>query len=91
MDFGFRIYNFVMGVFKIKCKIENIKNRKKTAIIPQMLVDTVSEYTWIMAKTLEEFGIEREKKGLDVCDGKRTENHAQRRFRNYSLRQIFHG
>ncbi len=60
----FVIYNFCMGTFKIKCKVENITNREKSAIVPQMLVDTGSEYTWISAKTLEKLDIEREKKDL---------------------------
>ena len=53
-----------MGTFKVKCKVENIINRQKAAVIPKMLVDTGSEYTWVLAKTLEELGIEREKKDL---------------------------
>lgn len=53
-----------MGTFEIKCKIENIANRKKSSIIPKMLVDTGSEFTWISAKTLEKLDIEREKKDL---------------------------
>jgi predicted aspartyl protease len=53
-----------MGTFSIKCKIENIANREKSAVVPKMLVDTRSEYTWVIAKTLEEIGIEREKKDL---------------------------
>ncbi len=64
LDLRFAIYNFVMGTFKIKCKIENIINRQKAAVVPKMLVDTGSEYTWVLAKTLEELGIEREKKDL---------------------------
>jgi predicted aspartyl protease len=53
-----------MGTFKIQCKVENIINRQKAAVIPKMLVGTGSEYTWVLAKTLEEIGIEREKKDL---------------------------
>ena len=53
-----------MGTFKIKCKVENIANREKSAVIPQMLVDTGSEYTWVSAKTLEKLDVEREKKDL---------------------------
>ncbi len=64
LDLRFAIYNFVMGTFKIKCKIENIINRQKAAVVPKMLVDMGSEYTWVLAKTLEELGIEREKKDL---------------------------
>lgn len=53
-----------MGTFTIRCKIENIANREKSAVITKMLVDTGSEYTWVSARTLEEIGIEREKKDL---------------------------
>jgi predicted aspartyl protease len=53
-----------MGTFTINCKIENIAEREKSAVVPKMLVDTGSEYTWILAKTLEEIGIERGKKDL---------------------------
>ncbi len=53
-----------MGTFKIRCKVENVADRKKSAIIPQILVDTGSELTWVSAKTLEKLDIEREKKDL---------------------------
>jgi predicted aspartyl protease len=62
-----------MGTFSVKCKIENIINRKKSVVIPKMLVDTGSEYTWVSAKYLEEIGIEREKKDLEfvMANGQR--------------------
>lgn len=53
-----------MGTFHTKCKIENIVDRKKSAVIPKLLVDTGREYTWVSATTLEKLGIEREKKDL---------------------------
>ena len=53
-----------MGTFKIKCKVENITNRDKSAVIPQMLVDTGSEYTWVSEQTLEKLDVEREKKDV---------------------------
>jgi predicted aspartyl protease len=53
-----------MGAFTIRCKIENVTTREKSAVVPKMLVDTGSEYTWVSAKMLEELGIEREKKDL---------------------------
>jgi predicted aspartyl protease len=53
-----------MGTFRIRCKVESIINRKKAAVIPKMIVDTGSEYTWVLANTLESLGIEREKKDL---------------------------
>ncbi len=49
-----------MGTFKIKCKIENIINRQKAAVIPKILVDTGSEYTWVFTKTLGSVDISSE-------------------------------
>ena len=54
-----------MGTFFIKCKVENIVERTKAAVMPKLLVDSGSEYTWIPAKTLERVGIQREKKDLE--------------------------
>ena len=53
-----------MGTFKIRCKIENIADREKLAVIPQMLVDTGSEYTWVSSQTLEKLDVQREKKDI---------------------------
>lgn len=53
-----------MGTFHIRCKIENIVDRTKSAVITQLLVDTGSELTWVSEKTLEKIGIKREKKDL---------------------------
>lgn len=54
-----------MGTFFVKCKIENIVDRSKSAVLAKMLVDTGSEYTWIPATTLEKLGVNREKKDLE--------------------------
>jgi hypothetical protein len=51
-----------MGTFYTRCKIENSIDRTKSALIPKLLVDTSSEYTWVSAHTLEKIGIDREKK-----------------------------
>lgn len=53
-----------MGTFKIKCKVENITKRDKSAVIAQMLVDTGSEYTWVSEQTLEKLDVQREKKDV---------------------------
>lgn len=53
-----------MGTFKVRCKIENVANREKSAVIPQMLVDTGSEYTWVSSQTLEKLDVQREKKDV---------------------------
>ncbi len=62
-----------MGTFFVRCKIENIVDRNKASVMPKMLVDTGSEYTWITASTLEKIGIAREKKDLEfvMANGQR--------------------
>ena len=54
-----------MGTFKIRCKIENIAARERSAVVPQLLVDTGSEYTWVSANTLEKLDVKREKKDVN--------------------------
>ncbi|MGH7174057.1 MAG: retroviral-like aspartic protease family protein [Gemmataceae bacterium] len=53
-----------MGTFSVSCRIENPVERSRFADLPQMLVDTGSEYTWVPATTLEQLGIAREKNDL---------------------------
>ena len=54
-----------MGTVFIKCEIENIVDRDKSAVMPRMLVDSGSEYTWVPARILEKVGVKREKKDLE--------------------------
>jgi len=44
------------------CKVANHVDRKKSVEIPKLLVDTGSEFTWVLADTLKKAGITREKK-----------------------------
>src|SRR6266511_2609286 len=53
-----------MGAFYAKCKIENPVDRTRSVVIPKLLVDTGSEYTWVAGRTLEKLGIRREKKDV---------------------------
>jgi predicted aspartyl protease len=53
-----------MGTFHTNCRVHHSVHREKCADLTGLLVDTGSEYTWIPAKTLEDLGIEREKKDL---------------------------
>jgi predicted aspartyl protease len=53
-----------MGAFRVHCRIENIVDRKKSVEIPDILVDTGSEYTWVTANLLAKIGVKREKKDL---------------------------
>jgi predicted aspartyl protease len=54
-----------MGLFYIGCKVENHKDGG-SAIVPKLMVDTGSEYTWIDARVLEKLGIERRKKDIQI-------------------------
>ena len=67
-----------MGTFSVRCKIENVIDRTKSAVISKMLVDTGNEYTWIPTATLEKLGINREKKGVPfvIADGQRIARSA---------------
>ncbi len=53
-----------MGTFRRTVEIANIGRRSRGAEVPNVLVDTGSEYSWIPAATLEGIGIKREKKDL---------------------------
>ena len=53
-----------MGTFRTSCRVGHTVEREIQAEIPKLLVDTGSEYTWIPEKTLEQLGIQREKKDL---------------------------
>ncbi len=39
-------------------------NRSKGTVVPKLLVDTGSDYTWIPVNLLERIGVEREKKDI---------------------------
>jgi predicted aspartyl protease len=51
-----------MGTFFTGCRVENHVDRKKSAEVPKMLVDTGAEFTWISAEMLKNIGVKREKK-----------------------------
>ena len=53
-----------MGAFYARCKIENITDRSRSAVVPKLLVDTGSDYTWIPRSTLEKLDIVKEKKDV---------------------------
>lgn len=53
-----------MGTFYVRCRVENSVDRSRSAIVPKILVDTGSEYTWMPESTLDKLGIAREKKDL---------------------------
>jgi predicted aspartyl protease len=55
-----------MGMFSVGCRVENPADPQKTVVVPRLMVDTGSEYTWIPAKTLERIGIEPRKRDIQI-------------------------
>jgi predicted aspartyl protease len=53
-----------MGTFHTACRVENHVQRSRGVQIPNLLVDTGSEYTWVPGAKLEKIGVAREKKDL---------------------------
>lgn len=53
-----------MGTISTRGKIENPVDRTRTVVVPKLLVDTGSEYTWVPGRMLEKIGIQREKKDV---------------------------
>ena len=53
-----------MGTFHTKCKIENPTDRTRSVVIPKLLVDSGSEYTWVSERSLERIGVSREEKDV---------------------------
>jgi predicted aspartyl protease len=53
-----------MGTFHTGCKIENPTARSRSVVIPKLLVDTGSEFTWVPERMLERIRIRPEKKDV---------------------------
>jgi len=51
-----------MGTFYTNGRVENHVDRKKSAEVNKMLVDSGAEFTWINGETLKSIGVKREKK-----------------------------
>jgi predicted aspartyl protease len=62
-----------MGTFHVGCRIENVAKRERGALLPRMLVDTGSEYTWVPEAALTKIGVRREKKDVEfvMANGKK--------------------
>ena len=54
----------MMGIFYLSCTVENQRYPKRKATVPNMLVDSGSECTWIPAETLKRIGIVPMKKNV---------------------------
>ena len=49
------------------CEIEHHVHRKKSVKLPELLVDTGSEFTWVSWETLKALGVTSEKKDVRFC------------------------
>ncbi|MSR06338.1 MAG: hypothetical protein EXR93_04600 [Gemmatimonadetes bacterium] len=63
-----------MGLFRTTFEVRNLDRRGAWKALPDALVDTGSEYTWVPRQALEELGITAERKqGFMVADGRRID------------------
>ena len=53
-----------VGVFRTTIEIQNLDPRSPRQALPETLVDTGSEFTWIPRRVLEELGIRVRRKQL---------------------------
>ena len=64
-----------MGTFRVACLVENQRDRTRSVRVPNVMVDTGSELTWIAAERLAQIGIEAEKRSqrFVMANGDRIE------------------
>ena len=64
-----------MGTFRVACLVENQRDRARSVRVPNVMVDTGSELTWIAAERLAQIGIEAEKRSqrFVMANGDRIE------------------
>ena len=53
-----------MGLFRVECRVENHRDRARSVRVPDVIVDTGSEMTWIGQEHLDHIGIEPEKRDM---------------------------
>jgi predicted aspartyl protease len=53
-----------MATLHADCTIANFADRARRVVIPEVLVDTGSEFSWVDERTLDALGIAREKKDV---------------------------
>ena len=61
-----------MGVFRTTVLIENLAERGRTRALPDMLVDTGSEYTWAPREALAAIGVVAERTQRFIVAGGRA-------------------
>ena len=59
-----------MGLFRTIIEIESWDQRGRRRAVPDTLVDTGSEYTWVPREVLESLGIRRTRPGPGLRSGK---------------------
>jgi len=63
-----------VGIFRTTIEIQNWELRGPHRALPDTLVDTGSEFTWIPRRVLEELGIRAQRKqAFEVADGRRIQ------------------
>lgn len=63
-----------MGTFRTDILLESAEHRGETRVVPDALVDTGSEYTWVPRDVLESLGIRHERmQRFVVADGRTFE------------------
>lgn len=63
-----------VGLFRTTIEIEHLERRGSRRSLPNALVDTGSEYTWIPRGVLEELGVVAQRKqAFIVADGRRID------------------
>jgi predicted aspartyl protease len=63
-----------MGLFRTNIEVQNWERPGPTRSLPDTLVDTGSEYTWIPRDVLEALGVVAQRKqGFIVADGRRID------------------
>ena len=69
-----------MGSFYTSCIVQNHTDRSRMVAVPEVLVDTGSEHTWIPSSALEQIGILPEKKllYLILANGQRVDRKSTR-------------
>ena len=63
-----------MGIFRITIEVENLLHPGPTRALPETMIDTGSELTWIPRAVLEDLSIAvQERMGFLVADGRRID------------------
>ena len=63
-----------VGIFRTTIEVQNLDMRGSRRVLPETLVDTGSEYTWVPRRVLEDLGIRAQRtQAFEVADGRRIE------------------